>query len=443
MDKCRISSKIRLVLNLAIINKYYMQAVILAAGSSSRFWPLAEEKHKSLFWIMGKPLIQWTVESLRDAGIKDIIIIQSPKKDIENELGNGSGFGVKIKYEIQEKAEGSGEAIMLVENCINENFFVLNADNFKAKELANLLLKKQKETKSDMVLIGKKTNTPWIFGILNVKKDKIISIIEKPPKGTEPSDLMVVGMYYLPKDFFSYHKRVKSHMYSFEDALNLYAKEKEAKVVMTDMDIPAIKYPWDIFKFLKIMLTEKIKKSEISKKADISPKATIKGKVIIKEGVKIYENAVISGPCYIGKNTIVGNNSIIRDHTNLEDNVLIGANAEVARSNLQSGATMHSGFVGDSAIDKESKLGAGVITANIRIDRGEIKTMVKGEKINTGERSLGIIMGENSFFGVNVSTMPGVFIGSNCIVGPGSIIKENIDSNTVSYTEFKNIIKIK
>jgi len=61
------------------------QAVILAAGESSRFWPL-NQKHKSLFKIMGRPLIWYTIESLKKAGIKDIIIVQGPKKDIEEEL---------------------------------------------------------------------------------------------------------------------------------------------------------------------------------------------------------------------------------------------------------------------------------------------------------------------------------------------------------------------
>lgn len=90
-----------------------MQAVILAAGSSSRFWPLLEEKHKSLFKIMGKSLIQWTVESLKNSGIKDLIIVQSPNKNIENELGDGLKFGVKIKYAIQKEAKGMGNAVML------------------------------------------------------------------------------------------------------------------------------------------------------------------------------------------------------------------------------------------------------------------------------------------------------------------------------------------
>jgi len=418
-----------------------MQAVILAAGSSSRFWPWSEKKHKSLFRIMGKPLIQWTAESLKKAGVKDIIIIQSPRRDIENELGDGSSFGVRIKYVVQEEAKGMGNAVMSVQKYINGNFFVMNADNFDAEKLIPLLLKKHKETRSNMVLIGKKTDTPWIFGILNIEKDRVMSIVEKPLKGEEPSDIMVVGMYFLPADFFAYHERIKLHMYSFEDAINLYAKEKETSVIMTDMDIPSIKYPWDVFKISKVMLDEKIKDSYISKKSDVSPKAIIKGKVIIEDGVKIYENAIISGPCYIGENTIIGNNSIVRDYTNLEDNVLIGALAEVTRSNLQSGVNMHSGYIGDSAIDKGSKLGAGVVSANIKIDRGEIKTEVKGEKINTGEKSLGVIMGENSFFGVSVSTMPGILIGSNSVIGPGSIVEENVDSNMLYYTEFKKVIK--
>ena len=390
---------------------------------------------------MGKPLIQWTVEGLKKAGVKDIIIIQSPRKDIENELGDGSEFGVKIKYVVQKEAKGMGNAIMLAEKHIKGNFFVLNANHFDANGLVPLLLKKQKETKANMILLGRKTGIPWIYGILKIDKDKVTGIIEKPLKGKEPSDIKVIGMYFLPKDFFAYHQRVKEHMYSFEDAIDLYVREKEARVVLTEPDIPSLKYPWDIFKFSRIILTEKIKKSKISKKAKISPKATIKGKVIIEGGVRIYENAVINGPCYIGKNVTIGNNSIIRDFTNLEEDVLVGANAEVARSNLQFGVHTHSGFLGDSIIDEGSKIGAGIVSANVRIDRGEIKSMIKNNKVNTGQKFFGAVIGKKSFLGINVSTMPGVLIGSNCVIGPGSIVKENVDSNMVYYTEFKNIVK--
>ena len=86
-------------------------------------------------------------------------------------------------------------------------------------------------------------------------------------------------------------------------------------------------------------------------------------------------------------------------------------------------------------------MGAGTITANVKIDRGEIKSVVKGEKIKTGLNSLGCIMGENTKTGINCSLMPGVLIGSNCALGPNSVVFENIEDNTTFYTEFKSVKK--
>jgi len=72
-----------------------MQAVILAAGESSRFWPL-NYQHKSFFKIMDKPLIWYTIEGLRKAKIKEVIIVQSPKRDVEKELKNYKFSSLKL-----------------------------------------------------------------------------------------------------------------------------------------------------------------------------------------------------------------------------------------------------------------------------------------------------------------------------------------------------------
>jgi len=123
----------------------------------------------------------------------------------------------------------------------------------------------------------------------------------------------------------------------------------------------------------------------------------------------------------------------------LENNVLIGAFAEVVRSIFQEDVHIHSGYFGDSIFSRGCRIGAGAITANVRIDRGEIK--VGSKKINTGLNSLGVIMGENTKTGIHCSLMPGVLIGSNCIISPNSIVFENIKDNTSFYTEFKRIKK--
>ena len=419
-----------------------MQAIILAAGESSRFWPLSSEKHKSLIKIMGKSLIEWTIEAIKRAGIKNIIIIQSPNSDLEKHLGDGSLFGVKLSYVFQKEAKGMGNAVMHAESLIKEdNFFVLNPYVFKADDFLNLMIKKQESTKADLVLLGAKTDKPWKYGILKLKDDKALSMIEKPVAGKQPSDIKVVGIYLLPKDFFTYYRRVKEHDYAYEDALALYMKEKDVKVVITKKTTPTLKYPWDLFEVNKMIMDSFIKKQRIDSDVKIAKNVVIEGPVIIEENVTIFENAVIKGPCYIGKGCKIGNNALIRDYTNLEDGALIGANAEVVRSIFQSRSHIHSGFIGDSIIGEDARIGAGIITANVKMDRQEIRPEVKGEKVETKIVSFGTIIGSGTHFGIGVKTMPGTMIGSRSVIGPGTTVMKNIPSDSVFYNKFEEVIK--
>lgn len=88
-----------------------MQAVILAAGESSRFVPFRYFDHKSLVKILGKPIIAHTIESIKRSGITDVIIVVSQKTGIKDLLGDGKKFGVKITYVVQKKPTGGGEWI--------------------------------------------------------------------------------------------------------------------------------------------------------------------------------------------------------------------------------------------------------------------------------------------------------------------------------------------
>jgi UDP-N-acetylglucosamine diphosphorylase / glucose-1-phosphate thymidylyltransferase / UDP-N-acetylgalactosamine diphosphorylase / glucosamine-1-phosphate N-acetyltransferase / galactosamine-1-phosphate N-acetyltransferase len=163
--------------------------------------------------------------------------------------------------------------------------------------------------------------------------------------------------------------------------------------------------------------------------------------VYIGENVQIFENAVIKGPCYIGDNCIIGNNSLIRSYANLENDVLIGAFAEVTRSIFQEDVHTHSGYFGDSIFAKGCRIGAGSITANVRMDRGEISAVVKGEKVKTGLDSLGVVMGEGIHTGAQSTFMPGVFVGAHCAIGPSTMVAKNVPNNTTLYTQFEQIIK--
>lgn len=419
-----------------------MQAIILAAGESSRFWPLSGNKHKSLTRIMGKTLIEWTVESLARVGIKDIIVVQSKSAQIEKYLGDGSAFETNISYVMQNEPKGMGDAIILSESLIKDDFFfVLNPYVFNAEDFIALMLSKQKETGARMVLLGVKTDRPWNYGMLGLKDDRAVSIIEKPLKGQEPSDVKATNIYLLPKEFFEYYRKVEEKTYAYEDALSLYMKENDVRVVMSEHDTPSLKYPWDLFGISRIMMDALIKETRVSKTAKISKSAIIEGPVWICDDSTVFEHAVIKGPAYIGKKSTIGNNALIRKYSDLEEEVLVGANAEITRCIFQGGAHCHSGFFGDSILGSNVKAGAGTITANIRIDRGEIKPIVKGKKVESKLSSLGMIVGDETHLGTCVNTMPGILIGANSKVGPNTLVRENVPSNCTYYSEFKNIIK--
>jgi len=419
-----------------------MQAVILAAGDSSRFWPL-NNRHKSLIKMMGLPLIYYTTEGLRKVGIKDVIMVQKPTREIERELKN-INLGVNIRYITQAKPKGMGDAVFRAKNFLKEPFFVLNGDVFNSGDILKIIIKKFKKTKAKAVLAGQKTKNPQIFGMMKLKGDRILEIVEKPKKGKEPSNIKAVGIYLLKPEFFDTYQKVKRHQYDFEEALSLYMKKNETKLALMDVveeESPGfLKYPWHLFDARKYLF-DKILQGKIEKSAKIAKDVKIQGKVYIGKNTKIFEGAVIKGPCYIGPNCVIGNNSLIREYVNLEEGVLIGAFAEVTRSIFQKQATTHSGFFGDSIFGQDVRLAAGCITANVRIDRGEIKSSVKGEKIGTGLNSLGCIIGENTRSGIRCSFMPGVFVGSNSMIGPCSLVSENVPNETLFYTQFKNIKK--
>jgi bifunctional UDP-N-acetylglucosamine pyrophosphorylase/glucosamine-1-phosphate N-acetyltransferase len=382
---------------------------------------------------MGKPIIYWNLKGVEESGIKKVIIVQSSKKDVEEELKKFKFKKIKIQYVIQPKPLSTGNALWQARNYLKGYFFVLNADVLNSREILSEMIRKIKKDKKPC-LAGQKTKTPWLFGMMELKGDRILRIVEKPKKGEEPSNIKVVGIYYLEHSFFSYYQKVKKGPYDLEDALSEYMKEKEVEVALikkSEEETPAfLKYPWHLFNLRKYLF-DNFLREKIEKTAKISPKAIIEGKVYIGKNTKILEGAIIKGPCYIGENCLVGNNALIREYVDLEDNVMIGAFCEVARSIFQKGATTHSGYFGDSIIGEGTKIGAGTITSNVRLDRGEIFSNVKGEKINTGLKSFGAVIGRNTIIGTKVNIMPGKFIGSNCLIYPNSLITENIKDNTI------------
>ena len=120
-----------------------MKAVILTAGEGTRMRPLTTTRPKTMLITGGKPLIQYNIESLRDAGIKDITLVVGYKKEvIQDYFGDGNEFGVNINYAVQDGQLGTAHAIGSAEKFIDESFIVLNGAIIVSYELISTLLAK-------------------------------------------------------------------------------------------------------------------------------------------------------------------------------------------------------------------------------------------------------------------------------------------------------------
>ncbi len=426
-----------------------MQAVILAAGASSRFWPLCEGRHKSLFALLGKPLIVWTLEALERAGvgIDDVVIVQAPHRAVERELAPldvPSRLHVRVRYAIQPEPKGMGDALLRARELLDERFFVLHAHQFTADRWLPALLRKQQETGASLILAGKPTREPWKYGVLRLEGDRALGLVEKPDAGEAPSDVRVVGVYLLDRDFLRYLERVdvRANHYAFEEALALCMLERDVRVVVQDAPSVSLKHPWDLFEAVKLLMDAHLKPHR-APTAQIHPTAVVEGPVHIGEGVRILEHAVVKGPCYVGDGCVIGTGALVREYCDLEPGVVVGAHAEVARCLFQRGASTHSGYFGDSIFDVGARAGAGTVTANVKVHRDEVRPVVRGERVPTGRRALCAIVGAETQLGVGVLTMPGVLIGARSFVGPGTVVDENVPSDARYVLKQEKVLKVK
>ena len=143
------------------------------------------------------------------------------------------------------------------------------------------------------------------------------------------------------------------------------------------------------------------------------------GPVIIEQSAIVEPSTHFIGPCYIGNEAVIRHGAYVREYSWICSTAVVGHASEVKHSILLPGAKApHFNYVGDSILGKGVNLGAGTKISNLRNDGGEVQLRIQGERVGSGLRKFGAILGEGCQLGCNSVTNPGVILGCNSVVWP-------------------------
>lgn len=214
-----------------------MKGIVLAGGSGTRLYPITKEISKQMLPIYDKPMIYYPLSVLMLAGIRDILIISTPQDTpkFERMLGDGSNYGIKLSYKVQEEPKGLAQAFTIGEEFIGkENVAMILGDNiFYGNGLQEKLSNAIKNTEKGLASVfGYNVPDPERFGVVEFDNaGRVVSIEEKPehPK----SNYAATGLYFYDNRVIDYAKNLKPSArgeLEITDINKIYLANKELSV---------------------------------------------------------------------------------------------------------------------------------------------------------------------------------------------------------------------
>ena len=209
------------------------KGIILAGGTGTRLSPLTKSVNKQLLPIHDKPMIFYPLSVMMLANIQKILMIVNPGQidSFKSLLGDGSRYGLKINYKIQNKPKGLPDAFNLGKSFIaNDNVALILGDNFFYGQSLTKKLEKSSKHKAGATIFLKEVLRPENYGIAKIKNGIIEKIVEKPKKFV--SNNAITGLYFFDNDVCKYVKKLKPSKrkeLEITDLINIYKKNNKLK----------------------------------------------------------------------------------------------------------------------------------------------------------------------------------------------------------------------
>lgn len=397
-----------------------MIAVLMAAGKSTRTYPLTLTRPKPLLPVMDKPILARQLDALHGLVDRAVVVI-GYRGDMIRERFGKTYRGIALTYVEQKEQKGTGHAVQMVrEAARKEPFLVLNGDDlYAAGDLATL-------AQTPNAALAKGVGDVSEYGSYEAGEDnRVRRLVEKPPEGGP--GLCNVGAYHFTPRVFEILDGVEpSSRGEVEITAAVQALAEEGAFTVVPMEgywLP-IGSPWRLLEANAFFLEHFLRPGLYS---DAGEGVTLSGPAYIGPNVQIRPGTLIEGPVYVGEGASLGPNCWLRPGATLGPGSRVGQGSEIKNAILMANAAApHQNYVGDSVIGEGVNLGCGTVTANLRHDNANVRSEVNGELVDTGRRKLGAIIGDHVHTGIHTSIYPGRKIWPGMGTRPGAVVDRDI-----------------
>lgn len=371
-----------------------MKAVIMAGGESTRLRPLTCKQPKPMVPLMDRPVMEYIVELLKNHGFTEIIVTLFYLPDaIRQHFGDGSQFGVDMRYFVEEFPLGTAGSVRNARRHLNETFLVISGDTLTDIDLSRVVAF-HKEKQAIATLAVTQVDNPIEYGIVMTDEEgRITRFLEKPSWAEAFSDLANTGIYVLEPEIFDFFEDKQVFDFSKDLFPLLMAREKPLYATLCPeywCDIGNVQqYRQANYDVLKGLVNVKINAQ------------TMRDGVYLGQGVTIAPDALIESPCYIGSGchikrgasvgaySVIGQGSSLNEGSSVKRSVLwnkvfAGRKTELRGTIVCSNAVLkgHNTVLEGTVIGDDCVLGAGsTVRMDVRIWPG--KNVEAGTTINS------------------------------------------------------------
>lgn len=353
-----------------------MKGIILAGGTGSRLRPITHTGPKQLVPIANKPVLEYAVDDLIDAGIDEIGIILGHKgrDEIQEYFGDGSDWGVDITYIVQGEPLGLAHAVGCAKDFVGDDSFVVYlGDDLMRDGITDLI--EDFDTDEYAAGIGlQEVDEPSRYGIVDVNSDgDVVKLVEKPDD--PPNNLALIGIYvFTPAIFEQIEALDKSWRGEYEITEAIQGLLDDGKRIQSH-----VVHGWwkDTGKPQDVLHANRLVLDDIDSQVDgiIEDDESVTGRIQLGSGSVIEAGAVVRGPVSIGENTTISSDTYLGPYSSIGDNCLVDG------THIESSV-----IVGDSEISADRTLVDSLIGRKVTIATSQ-ENKPAGERLIVGQNS--------------------------------------------------------